>query len=70
VRKRLDGAVDVNRVWVIGDTPGDVRGGRAIGAKVLAVATGDSTHAELAATQPDHLLADLSDVEAVWGLWT
>jgi phosphoglycolate phosphatase len=69
VTERLNGAVDVNRTWVIGDTPGDVRCGRAIGARVIAVATGDSSHDELAATNPDHLAADFSDVEAVWELW-
>lgn len=69
VTSRMNGAVDVNRMWVIGDTPGDVRCGRAIGAKVIAVATGDSTHEELAATNPDHLAKDFSDVEALCGLW-
>lgn len=67
---RLSGPVDINRVWVIGDTPGDVRCGRAIGAKVVAVATGDSSHDELQATKPDHLARDFSDVEAVYALWS
>jgi phosphoglycolate phosphatase-like HAD superfamily hydrolase len=53
------------RVWVIGDTPADVRCARAIGATALAVATGDSPAEELAAASPDHLVADLSDVERV-----
>lgn len=70
VTQRLNGQVDVNRVWVIGDTPGDVRCGRAIGAKVIAVATGDSSHEELATTNPDHLARDFSDVDALCGLWT
>jgi phosphoglycolate phosphatase-like HAD superfamily hydrolase len=69
VTSRMKGVVDVNRMWVIGDTPGDVRCGRAIGAKVIAVATGDSTHEELAATNPDHLARDFSDVEVLCGLW-
>ncbi|MSR59185.1 MAG: HAD family hydrolase [Planctomycetaceae bacterium] len=69
-QNRLQNPVDVDRVWVIGDTPGDVRCGRAIGAKVVAVATGDSTHEQLLATNPDHLAHDFSDVEAVYALWS
>jgi phosphoglycolate phosphatase-like HAD superfamily hydrolase len=50
-----------DRLWVIGDTPLDVRCARAIGAKVLAVTTGWHSREELAAVGPDLLLADLSD---------
>ncbi len=46
---------------VIGDTPADVRCGRAIDAFVVAVATGGSSREELAACQPDLLLDDLTD---------
>ncbi len=46
---------------VIGDTPLDVQCARAIGARVVAVATGIHSYEELAATKPDVLLADLSD---------
>jgi len=49
---------------VVGDTPHDVRCGRAIGAKVLAVATGGSKHKELAAQRPDWLVADLRGLPA------
>lgn len=48
-------------VWVLGDTPVDVQCGRAIGTRVIAVATGASTLAELSATEPDHLFADFSN---------
>ena len=54
--------VELDRVWVIGDTPSDIRCARAIGAKVLAVATGIFTAEELEPHQPDLLLEDLSDV--------
>ena len=47
-------------IIVIGDTPHDVRCGRAIGARVIAVATGGSTPEELRAHQPDWLVDDLS----------
>ncbi|NOZ39937.1 MAG: HAD hydrolase-like protein [Planctomycetes bacterium] len=46
---------------VIGDTPADVRCGRAIDAFVVAVATGGSSREELADCQPDLLLEDLTD---------
>jgi phosphoglycolate phosphatase-like HAD superfamily hydrolase len=50
-----------DRVWVIGDTPLDVRCARAIGARVAAVATGLHSCEALAPTKPDLLLPDLSD---------
>ncbi len=61
--------IDVSRLWVIGDTPADVQCGRAIGARVIAVATGMYSHQELATTEPDHLFADFGDVDAVLALW-
>jgi phosphoglycolate phosphatase-like HAD superfamily hydrolase len=45
---------------IIGDTPADVRAARTAGAAVIAVATGKSGPAELAAAGPDDLLADLA----------
>ena len=64
VRERHPHVVD-ERVWVIGDTPADIRCARAIGAKVLAVATGIYAAAELEPHAPDVLLQDLSDVPEV-----
>lgn len=52
-------------VWVIGDTPLDIRCARAIGAKVLAVATGGHPREELAGHRPDLLLDNLADVDSV-----
>lgn len=46
-------------VLVIGDTPLDIRCGRAIGAKVLAVATGGSTLKQLQEHKPDWAVEDL-----------
>jgi phosphoglycolate phosphatase-like HAD superfamily hydrolase len=51
--------ITAHRVWVIGDTPHDVRCARAIGATAVAVATGWHDRAELAACRPDVLLDDL-----------
>ncbi|HWF20451.1 MAG TPA: HAD family hydrolase [Verrucomicrobiae bacterium] len=53
-----------NQVVVIGDTPHDVACGRAIGAKVLAVATGVSPVAELQSLGPDWAVADLTKITA------
>ncbi len=61
----LDPATEPKQVWVIGDTPLDIRCARAIGAKVLAVATGCHPMAELATHQPDLLLENLADTKAV-----
>lgn len=51
---------DVEKVWVLGDTPADVKCARAIGAQALAVATGMYSFEELAACQPDLLLQNLA----------
>jgi phosphoglycolate phosphatase-like HAD superfamily hydrolase len=51
------------RVWVIGDTPLDVRCARAIGAKVVAVATGLHSALELRDAAPDLTLSDFTDPE-------
>jgi len=52
------------QVLVIGDTPFDIRCGRAIGAKVLAVATGGATLDELKQHQPDWAVENLHRVTA------
>jgi phosphoglycolate phosphatase-like HAD superfamily hydrolase len=49
-------------VVVIGDTPLDIDCGRAIGAKVLAVATGGATLEELQRHQPDWAVPDLTHI--------
>jgi phosphoglycolate phosphatase-like HAD superfamily hydrolase len=51
-------------ILVIGDTPLDIECGRAIGAKVLAVATGGSTLAELESHRPTWAVTDLEKVRA------
>jgi phosphoglycolate phosphatase len=51
---------------VIGDTPNDIACARHFGARSLAVATGRSySPTDLAACQPDALLHDLTDTDAV-----
>jgi phosphoglycolate phosphatase-like HAD superfamily hydrolase len=64
-RQHANSTFDAQRVWVIGDTPLDVSCARAIDARVLAVATGLHPAAELADSQPDLLLENLSDTDLV-----
>ena len=61
----LGPSIKPEEVWVIGDTPLDIRCARAIGAKVLAVATGGHPLHELATHRPDLLLENLADTTAV-----
>ncbi|MBL8792826.1 MAG: haloacid dehalogenase-like hydrolase [Planctomycetia bacterium] len=63
VERHLAAPPIADRLWVIGDTPLDVRCARAIGAQVVAVATGVHGLDELAASHPDLLMADFSDPE-------
>jgi phosphoglycolate phosphatase len=53
-----------DEILVIGDTPFDIRCGRAINAKVLAVATGGATLEELKNHQPDWAVKDLRQISA------
>jgi len=55
----------IEKTWVLGDTPADIRCARAIGANVLAVATGMYAHAELATHAPTALYHDLSQTADV-----
>lgn len=59
--RRLPG----HAVTIIGDTPHDVACAKAHGCRSLAVATGRSTHAELAAAGADLVATDLSDTAAM-----
>ena len=52
-------------VVVIGDTVRDIVAARAIGARVVAVATGGTPSSELEAHRPDALLGSLADVHEV-----
>src|SRR5207302_2016162 len=51
-------------VLVIGDTPLDIRCARAIGAKILAVATGGHALSELKLHKPDFAVPDLTSISA------
>jgi len=51
------------RVVIVGDSIHDVRCGRSLGVRAVAVATGLTAAATLAAEEPDALLGDCSDLE-------
>ncbi|MCI0377772.1 MAG: haloacid dehalogenase-like hydrolase [Gemmataceae bacterium] len=68
-REHVHPDLSPDRIWVIGDTPLDVRCARAIGAKVVAVATGMHPVDELQAAGPDLTLRDMSDPEPFLRLW-
>lgn len=55
------GEVGADRVYVIGDTPHDVSCGQAIGARVVAVATGGYSLEQLRSTEPWWLLPSLPE---------
>jgi phosphoglycolate phosphatase-like HAD superfamily hydrolase len=60
----LGEALGDHQVLVIGDTPLDIRCGKAIGAKVLAVATGGTGIDELKQHQADWVAPDLNAITA------
>ncbi len=53
-----------DRIFVIGDTPHDIRCGQAIGARTLGVATGRYSVDDLKATGATRVFPDLSDTRA------
>lgn len=63
-RRVLRESLRGEQIVVVGDTPHDIRCGQAIGAKVLAVATGGSKLEELQPHQPNWLVADLRSLQA------
>ena len=65
VRALVGHEIPFGRVTIIGDTPLDVDCARACGAVAVAVATGHYAHGELAASEPDLLFGDFSDVDRV-----
>jgi phosphoglycolate phosphatase-like HAD superfamily hydrolase len=53
------------RTFVIGDTPHDIECGKVIGARTIAVATGNFTVEQLAAHTPTAVFADFADTAAL-----
>ncbi|MEK6223914.1 MAG: HAD family hydrolase [Thermodesulfobacteriales bacterium] len=61
----VDNGIDIQKTFVIGDTPYDINHGRAAGAVTVGVATGSYSRAELEEHSPDHLFDDLNNLEIV-----
>lgn len=55
----------VENIFVIGDTPNDIRCGKAISATTIAVATAGFSRQELEAHSPDFVFDDLSDLDQI-----
>ncbi|MGH7937277.1 MAG: HAD family hydrolase [Bryobacteraceae bacterium] len=66
-RAREKHAIDflAEEIDVIGDTPHDIACGKAIGARTIAVATGSFSGEQLAAHEPDCIVDDFSEVDAL-----
>lgn len=65
VRQQWGHTLQPERSVVVGDTPADIRCARAIGAKVIAVATGNVSVNELQANSPDLAVESLLSLTAV-----
>jgi phosphoglycolate phosphatase len=64
-RESLQASITGDDVWIVGDTPLDVRCAKAIGARIVGVATGGFTVQELSQAGADLVLSTLKDAQ-VW----
>jgi phosphoglycolate phosphatase-like HAD superfamily hydrolase len=64
-RERFGREYTGSAVVIIGDTPADIHCGRPVGARAIAVATGNYTVDDLSAHGPAAVFADLGDTTAV-----
>lgn len=63
--ERFGHAFEGEAVVIIGDTPADIRCGRPVGARAIAVATGHYSVDDLQSHGPAAAFADLSDTDAI-----
>jgi len=63
--ERLGLRIDGRAMVIVGDTPSDIQCGRPIGARAIAVASGQYSVESLAQHDPDAVFGDLTDTEAV-----
>jgi phosphoglycolate phosphatase-like HAD superfamily hydrolase len=62
--------ISPENIWVIGDTPSDVKCARAIGARAVAVATGWNSLTELQECGADHVFSDFRTTDLLLNLFT
>ncbi len=63
--RKVGERVPAERIFVIGDAPQDIRAGRALGMKTIAVTTGRATREMLETEKPDLILPDLTNPAAL-----
>ena len=68
-RQALGRMVEAEEVFLVGDTPADIRCGKLLGMCTVAVATGSTSRQTLAQYQPDFLLDSLGDFEEVLNIF-
>ena len=64
-REIASGTIPCEHIYVIGDTPYDIRAAKALGLKTIAVATGIHKRAELLAHAPTRCLSNLTDESGI-----
>jgi len=64
-KDHIDHNTDIQKTFVIGDTPFDINHGRAAGAVTVGVATGSYSREQLEEHDPDHIFDDLKNLDMV-----
>lgn len=65
---KLFGPIDRKNVYLVGDTPRDIIGGRKAEVKTLGVATGDFTEQELMDSGADYVVKDLTEKDRIFSI--
>lgn len=68
VSTKLLGPFDRKNVYLVGDTPRDIWGGRKADVNTLGVATGDFTEYELLDSGADYVLKDLTEKDKIFSI--
>jgi phosphoglycolate phosphatase-like HAD superfamily hydrolase len=62
-KAKMDIGDSIDSIWVIGDTLLDIKTARHLGGKVISIATGANTEAELKALYPDDLINRFEEID-------
>jgi phosphoglycolate phosphatase len=66
--KKLIGTIDKKNVYLVGDTPRDIWGGKKLDVNTLGVATGDFSEYELMDAGADYVVKDLTEKDKIFSL--